>query len=909
VWRERRKDGEWGKLKNTRIPRHNIPKIPDERTRELLLMLGGALDPYGYGSYETTISSSFRVRGGIARLLLAKICATGHCRLRAESNVHFENQTRLEWDDGLAWMFRIAMERVEKNWILRGYLQRAEERMALSEPELLASDLLFSRGKVAPLDDGGNFAWIKLLRKAGSIPVPAGHGPDFVAEILDLPAATVIDWPEELRFERVDEPPMPCLKVAAAQRTWRASDLLCATLSFDYGGRIFPADDSGRGTYDPSQRRYWSRNAEAEKAAADRLSSLGAKRRSSYYSGSAADWEFASKKLPRIAVELVKDGWRIESDGKLFRQGGKFHAELSSGVDWFELHGEVEYGSEKVQLPELLRSLEKGESLVRLGDGSYGVIPDEVREEFGMLMRLGRKHEDHVRFSRSQTGLLDVLLAERPEIRVDEIFSRARQELRRFEGIAPADQPASFVGQLRDYQLEGLAWMHFLRQFGFGGCLADDMGVGKTPQVLALLDARRESRAATKNGAPSLAVVPRSLVYNWKREAERFTPRLRILDHTGGGRAKNLGTLQDYDLILTTYGTLRRDAADFQKIHFDYVVLDEAQAIKNAGTESAKAARLLNADHRLAMSGTPVENHLGELWSLFEFLNPGMLGAASVFQAGKDSLRNPDEEKRRILAKAVRPFILRRTKEQVARELPPKVEQTVCCELDATQRRLYNELRDHYRAALLGRVERDGMARSRIQILEALLRLRQAACHPGLIDARRAGESSAKLEALLPQLAEVIAEGHKALVFSQFTSFLSIVKKQLAQQGLSHEYLDGKTRDREACVNRFQNDPECKLFLVSLKAGGVGLNLCAAEYVFLLDPWWNPAVESQAIDRAHRIGQTNSVFAYRLIARETVEEKVIELQNSKRDLADAIIRADTRLVGNLKREDLELLLS
>jgi SNF2 family DNA or RNA helicase len=343
-------------------------------------------------------------------------------------------------------------------------------------------------------------------------------------------------------------------------------------------------------------------------------------------------------------------------------------------------------------------------------------------------------------------------------------------------------------------------------------------------------------------------------------------------------------------------------------VNFDYVILDEAQAVKNPSSESAKAVRLIRGNHRLALSGTPVQNHLGDLWSLFDFLNPGMLGGASVFNSTQSTLRNPDIETRDMLARALRPFILRRTKEQVAKELPPKLEQTLYCELDAAQRK-YDELRAHYRQALLERVEREGLNKSKMQILEALLRLRQAALHPGLIDPARSTESSAKLDVLLPRLAEVIDEGHKALVFSQFTSMLSIVREQLDREKIPYEYLDGKTTDRQSRVERFQSNPECKLFLISLKAGGLGLNLTAADYVFLLDPWWNPAVEAQAIDRTHRIGQTKQVYACRLIAKDTVEEKVLALQQSKRALADAIISEENSVIRTLGREDLELLLS
>jgi SNF2 family DNA or RNA helicase len=434
------------------------------------------------------------------------------------------------------------------------------------------------------------------------------------------------------------------------------------------------------------------------------------------------------------------------------------------------------------------------------------------------------------------------------------------------------------------------------------------MGLGKTVQVLALLEARRQLRRndAEHSPPPALVVVPRSLVFHWKQEAARFTPKLAILDHTGVARLKPGDHFDDYDVVLTTYGTLRSDAVQFKDIRFDYCILDEAQAIKNSSTLAAKAVRLLKADHRLAMSGTPVENHLGELWSLVEFLNPGMIGSASVFaRAGK----NPDESTRQVLGKALRPFILRRTKGQVAPELPEKTEQTIYCDLEGNDKKLYDELRDYYRARLLTNGTGENSGQYKIQVLEALLRLRQAACHPGLIDKKKIDEPSAKIDTLLAQLDQVLEEDHKALVFSQFTSLLAIVRSRLDNEKIPYVYLDGRTRDRQAKVEEFQNDPNAKLFLISLKAGGLGLNLHAAEYVYLLDPWWNPAVESQAIDRAHRIGQTRKVFAYRLIARDTVEEKVLELQKSKRDLADAIITADNSVMRNLTRDDLELLLS
>jgi len=354
---------------------------------------------------------------------------------------------------------------------------------------------------------------------------------------------------------------------------------------------------------------------------------------------------------------------------------------------------------------------------------------------------------------------------------------------------------------------------------------------------------------------------------------------------------------------------MRNDIALLKGYLFDYIVLDEVQIIKNARSVTAKAARLLQGRRRLALSGTPIENHLGELWSLFEFLNPGMLGGVSFFKRHLKSRGSLDEDTRTLLARYLRPFILRRTKEQVAPELPDKVEQTLFCQLESGDRRRYDELKRYYQSTLQQRIESDGLGKAKIQVLEALLRLRQAACHPGLLDKRNSSRSSAKLDLLLQHLEDLVAEERKALVFSQFTSLLQILRSRLDQLGFVYEYLDGKTRDRARRVKRFQQDKECRLFLISLKAGGLGLNLTAAEYVFLLDPWWNPASEAQAIDRTHRIGQDKKVFAYRLIAKDTVEEKVLELQKSKRELAEAIISQDNRLIGELSREDLALLLS
>jgi superfamily II DNA or RNA helicase len=908
--RNRNANGSFSRPKVLSMTQGKIAQLPLSEDREILsALLGGQSYSYGYGyDYAGTylpIPESPLLSPALASMLMPLVARTGRCFLRPLNEP--DNLLPLAWDEGEPWNFVLELRRLgERACTLAGFFHRGEERGEATFPALATAGLVITRGRVAPLASDTPIEWIVALRKQGSISVPDKERDEFLATLLCCPNLPPLRVPEELRYEEVVLPPHPPLTISKARVPYR-HERLDAKLCFAYEGRVFAAFDPARGFFDAAGRRFIRRDSNAEQAACAFLDQLGLRQRVPTYPDSTPRWELAPSKLPRIVRSLVEAGWNIEAEGKIFRRPGAFRIEVSSGVDWFELHGEVEYGNTTARLPELLEALRRGDKMVRLDDGTYGVLPEEWLRRIGPLAGMGEPEQGHVRFRQSQAGLLDALVAAQPETRCDETFARVREELRRFHSVEPAAQPAGFVGRLRDYQCEGLGWMHFLQRFSFGGCLADDMGVGKTAQVLALLESRRELRAAGEPVSPSLVVVPKSLVFNWKEEAARFTPQLRVLDHTGLERNDN--DFAAYDLVLTTYGTLRRDAWRFKDAEFDYVVLDEAQVVKNAETESSKAARLLRGRHRLAVSGTPVENHLGELWTLFEFLNPGMLGAANAFKVAGGSMRNPDEETRRLLGQALRPFILRRTKEQVAHELPSKTEQTVYCELEPEQRRLYDELRRHYRDSLLRRIETAGLAKSKIQVLEALLRLRQAACHPGLLDAKRSSDSSGKLDVLLEQLREVLDEGHKALVFSQFTSLLKILRARLNQDGILYEYLDGATRDRQTRVERFQNDNDCRLFLVSMKAGGLGLNLTAAEYVFILDPWWNPAVEAQAVDRAHRIGQTRPIFTYRLIARDTVEEKVLELQKTKRDLAAAIIGAENSMIRDLRSEDLALLLS
>ena len=898
--RDRKKNGDWTVLKDWRPRLGQIAELPDDADRECLTLLaggrGGASHTYYGGS--AALDQVFELPPALARMLLPKLAQRGRLYFRPRRYDYRTPAAPLAWDEGPPFAPALNVAPGPRGWRVTAALRRADEELPLNETQALFDcGFVAARGRLSALDARGALGLLESLREEPWVDVPGEETSELLAHLAENVPDLLGELPEELAFAREHPPCQPLLRVTSHPTQGLSADVL-----FGYGGRRVPYDEKGKGILLPAERRLLERDAQREQAALALLPELGFRRDYYAYGERARLWLLPASRFPAAARALVQQGWLVEAEGRAFRPAGSVSVHVSSGMDWFELSGEVNYGEVSARLSDVLKALRHKEQFVRLGDGSLGLLPEQWLARFAPLASIGVAEADHLRFRKAQAGLLDALLSALPAANWDEAFAEARARLLRFEGVRPAAQPEGFQGELRPYQREGLGWLLFLREFGFGGCLADDMGLGKTAQALAYLETRRAAGAG-----PSLVVAPRSLVFNWMQEAARFTPRLRVLDYSGAQRrALKIG---DCDVVLATYGTLRRDVVDFRAHHFDTIVLDEAQAIKNHNTEAAKAARLLRGEHRLALSGTPIENHLGELWSLFEFLNPGLLGSARAFQglAGKTAVEDPTA--RHLLAHALRPFILRRTKEQVARDLPPKTEQTLYCELEGAQKRLYEDLLGHYRASLLERVDRQGLAKSKMHVLEALLRLRQAACHPALVDRRQNGHTSAKLDILLGNLEEVVEEGHKALVFSQFTSLLELLKPALEARGIVYEYLDGQTRDRQARVERFQNDPACPLFLISLKAGGLGLNLTAAEYVYLLDPWWNPAVETQAIDRTHRIGQTRQVFAYRIVARNTVEEKILQLQDRKRGLAAAIITEDNALLRKLTREDLELLLS
>ncbi len=734
--RERRTNGQWGKLKPLKLRPGQLDDLDDEEDRKILSYLAGSTADRGnWHAQQVEIqSTSFRYRlpYELCGLVLPMICASGRGRYLHSSE---KTPEPLEWDEGPAWELCLSVnfDEPSSQWRVYGSFERDGEKIHAGKPKLVVpGGYLFTESRISAFRDYGVYEWVGLLRNKEPIAVPAGEEHQLVDRLFDMPLLPRLTLPEELKLEEMRCAPSPRLILRSPRGLKWQSRKLQGEILFEYDGTQIRATSPQGAVVQREQRRCIPRDLKAEERAWNLLSEHGFRRLLDHRRRN-ADVEIDARHLgPGVRV-LVADGWIVEADGSQVHQPAQLSFQIKSGIDWFELHADVDFDGRSVDFPALLSALSRGDSTVRLDDGSLGILPEEWIAKYGLLAGLGTAEEDHVRFSQNQVGLLDALLSTQDDLQFDQKFDELRTRIREFSGVETAKEPEGFQGSLRSYQREGLGWLHFLREFSFGGCLADDMGLGKTIQFLALLQERKRERE--NEPLPTLVVVPKSLIFNWKEESKRFTPDLTVMEYIGLDRADLRADFAKTDLILTTYGTLRRDILELKDVQFDYVVLDEAQAIKNAGSQVAKASRLLRANHRLALSGTPIENHLGDLWSIFEFLNPGMLGRASVFKL--HATDSQDAHSRQMLSKSLNPFILRRTKKEVAKELPDKFEQTIICDLGDEQRELYDELREHYRASLLGQISRDGMGKSKLHVLEALLRLRQAACHPALLDRGR----------------------------------------------------------------------------------------------------------------------------------------------------------------------------
>lgn len=577
---------------------------------------------------------------------------------------------------------------------------------------------------------------------------------------------------------------------------------------------------------------------------------------------------------------------------------------------WFSLDIEVEYDGQRVPIDKIWKAWTQGKRYVQLKDGSYTSLPESWLERLAhKLQALGFDPEKppQKEFKQFEAPVLDSLLEDLPDAVTDSFWNSLRDKIHTFKEIRQLDTPKGLQATLREYQKQGLSYLNFLREYGFGGILADEMGLGKTVQTLSFIQHMVELGLEGAN----LIVVPTSVLPNWDREAEKFVPHLRRLIIYGTRRDGMFKHINDSHIVITTYALLRRDLEELQNYTFNSIILDEAQNIKNPNTITARSVRRINANMRLCLSGTPIENNLFELWSLFEFLMPGFLGSQHAFQRGViKPIKDGDSETLNYLRTRVRPFILRRTKAEVAKDLPPKIESTYFCAMAEEQAELYTALARKLKDQVLADVDEKGIAKSQMSILDALLKLRQICCHPRLLKLDMVDFStnlpSGKFDAFKDMITDIVEEGHKVLVFSQFVQMLHIIRAWLQIAEIPFCYLDGTSKDRFDQVDRFNNSPDIPIFLISLKAGGTGLNLTSADYVIHYDPWWNPAVESQATDRTHRIGQTRQVFSYKLICQNTVEEKILKLQDMKRGIAESIIPGQEAW-KSLTRDDLEML--
>ena len=604
--------------------------------------------------------------------------------------------------------------------------------------------------------------------------------------------------------------------------------------------------------------------------------------------------------------ELEQLGFTVQQSEK----GGKnyFIGEITLDVgiseknDWFDIYGTVRFGEFEVPFIKLKNHILTKNNEFVLPNGQIAIIPEEWFTQYIELFAFA-EGEEQLTLKKHHMALVNDL---QNGNLATVTMSRKLEKLRDFETIEDQPLPAGFVGELRPYQKAGYNWLHFVQNYKFGGCLADDMGLGKTVQTLAMLQHRKENGAETA----SLLVMPTSLVYNWLNEAQKFTPNLRILNYTGTYREKNVELFNEYDVILTSYGIVRLDAELLKSYYFDYIILDESQAIKNPDSNTSRSVRELKSRHRLILTGTPVENSTMDLWSQMSFINPGLLGNQHFFRNEflKPIEKDKDEHKTRRLHALIKPFILRRHKSQVAKELPEKIEHTTFCKMTEEQEHAYEETKSYYRNKILKNLEENGPGNTQFMLLQGLTKLRQIANHPLMTDPGYEG-SSGKLKEVIHKTKDVVSKGHKVLIFSQFVKHLEIIKRSLDKREIKYTYLDGNTKNRHEQVERFQKDESIQVFLISLKAGGVGLNLTAADYVFILDPWWNPAVEAQAVDRAHRIGQQNMVFTYKFITKDTVEEKILALQNRKIQLVTDLISTDETIIKSLTKEDIDNLLS
>lgn len=897
-----------GSIKPIDLKQEHIALFSDVVDQEILWSLLGKTELHSnYNSMTTAmgVTSSVIADGKYAEIILKQIGNADKLYF-CEKNRHQQNLSadgaktrydliKIKYHDE-PWNFILNLKKIESSYFLTASFAAGntidsftteKKKRYLSEVLGVVNQFVFFSDSVVRSNIITHLNWYELFKKVKNIEIPEVELNQFLEFYFSNPLAPTLDLPDDINFkEKIVERPLVRLSFSRSKN----SSLLHSTLLFIYDETLVPFGKDSPVLYNIQKREKINRNFEFESDAYHKFLSLDP----------TIDGDFNEKTILTTIEKAFSFGWEVIAHERKVSVGRNFNLKISSQMDWFDLQGNFNFGNLDVSLPRLLKNVKSGQRLILFEDGSYGVLPENWMARFKSLSEMAPSNDEKIRLNKVQALYLGANLSSDDNFKADKKFNDILEIITELNNLKPRDPDEHFHGKLRSYQKEGLSWLSLISKHHVGGILADDMGLGKTIQVLALFS---KEVLKNKEKKPSLIVAPKSLIFNWMKESEKFTPDLTILNYTGNSRKDLFSKIQSYNVILTTYQTLRSDIEQLKSIDFDFFILDEAQYIKNATSQAAIACRLIKANKKLALTGTPVENSVSDLFSILTIVSPGLI---STIQMNR-WIKEREIGSFKFLAKSLRPFILRRTKEQVLKDLPEKSEQILYCELSAIEKKKYDELKAFYWNSISGKIKDQGLAKSKFEVLEALLRLRQAACHQGLLDEQIKEQSSTKFDLLLEQINSVINDGHKALIFSQFTSLLGLLKHQLEKRNISFEYLDGKTINRQERIENFQNNVETKIFLLSLKAGGVGLNLTSADYVFILDPWWNPAAEAQAIDRTHRIGQTKKVFAYKIITKDTVEEKILELQKSKKELAKNLISDEENIIKSLKMEDLATL--
>lgn len=888
---EYKKTGELGVLKSCSVNHDQISLYGDELDRRALLILlgqrGKSSNQYnGYYNHEpktdyvyleSNVLDPLFVELGRKNKLLFKPSFVDPKLLQFENDPLKIHLTLDETSTGFALTAQM------KNGTLAISLR---EVLFYLDPYILSDSTLFTT------DFRSHEEWFYFFRKNTELNIPKKDIDsflDFYFKAFDFPS---ISLPESLAIRTSDL----FSKVRFSIDSDPLTGCLLGQVQFQYAEEFVSLHSDTEKIYHSGTRTLFVRNVENELTEIVRFQEAIDK------DGSALVENFQESDhflIPEGKLEAFVDlafnmRWDVVAFKKKLVQSKGYTSTIKSGIDWFDLSAEFKFENGFIAtLPELLQGIKSGQRFIFLADGTAGVIRKDWIKKFSNVSQSGKIVDDELRLTKIQALFFGAELSEDKNFKSDRKFKSLQKIVDGVNSIDEVPIDPRFQGKLRTYQRRGLSWLNLMAKHEIGSVLADDMGLGKTIQILAAISKIKNEK--------SLIIAPKSLVYNWINEAKKFTPHLKFHNHTGIDRMDRLEELDKAQVIVTTYQTFSLDIELFKEIDFDFFILDEAHYIKNAESQAYMACRLIKAKKKIALTGTPVENSLRDLFSILSIVTPGLILDSLVEKYATET----DPEAIQALAKSLRPFILRRTKDEVLKDLPKKSEQILFCDLSSAERKKYNELKAYYWNSLNGKIKEKGFQKSKIEILEALLRLRQASCHPGLLNKNLTSASSSKFDLLLEQLVTIISDGHKALVFSQFTGLLGLLRQALDKRNIPFEYLDGKTSNRAERVKNFQENDSLKVFLISLKAGGVGLNLTSADYVFILDPWWNPAAEAQAIDRAHRFGQKKKVFAYKIIAKNTVEEKILAMQEQKRALAKAVISSEKGLFKGLKMEDLK----